>query len=153
MGIDNTKTESQVLSQAIALAAQAHMGQVDKAGAPYILHPLRLMASMNGALERQVAVLHDVLEDSDTSVGDLFQIGLCEEVVDAVYTLTRQSGESYMDFIERVRKNPLAARVKIADLLDNMDLSRLPSDQIGPEDYARQEKYQKAFALLVGVTD
>ena len=107
------------LPRAIALAAEAHDGQVDKAGAPYILHPLRVMLQMETDEERIVAVLHDILEDTHVdghTISNLFG----SEIFTAVYALTRQKDETYHAFIERAKKNPLARKVKIADIRDNL---------------------------------
>ncbi|HRC62970.1 MAG TPA: HD domain-containing protein, partial [Dehalococcoidia bacterium] len=113
------------LDTALAIAVEAHRGQVDKAGQPYILHPLRVMARVSTPAERLVAVLHDVVEDSPTTLDDLRAAGFPEEVVRAVDFLTRREDETYEAFIERVTGDPLARRVKLADLEDNMTITRL----------------------------
>lgn len=136
------------LERAIVIAATAHAGQTDKAGAPYILHPLRLMLSMQSEQERIVAVLHDVVEDSD---GDwtpeaLRAEGFSREVVDAVVSVTRTEGESYEDFVARAATNSIGRRVKLADLRDNCDLSRIAAPTAN--DVKRVEKYRRAIALI-----
>ncbi|MGG1266408.1 HD domain-containing protein [Brevibacillus laterosporus] len=90
------------LEKAIVIATKAHAGQVDKGGNPYILHPLRVMLKMGTEEEMIVAVLHDVIEDTKVNVDDLKRAGFTESVIDAVIALTRQDGERYMDFIERM---------------------------------------------------
>src|SRR5436190_17301973 len=113
------------LEDAIALAVAAHNGQVDKAGQPYILHPLRVMFRLETEEERVVGVLHDVLEDTPHTVEGLAGLGYPPAVVDALVALTRRNGETYEAFVERVAQNPLATKVKLADLADNLDVTRL----------------------------
>ena len=134
------------LEDAIQLALTAHWGAVDKGGQPYILHPIRLMVRMDTHEERLAAILHDVVEDSPTTLDDLRRRGYPESVVAAVDALTRRDSESYEDFIQRLKPNPLARKVKLADLEDNMDLTRLP--QPTPRDYERRRKYDRAKAML-----
>jgi (p)ppGpp synthase/HD superfamily hydrolase len=134
------------LEDALMLAAMAHRGQTDKAGQPYILHPIRLMLSLTGEQERMAALLHDVVEDSDVTLGDLTVAGYPVEVVEAVALLTHQEGQEYSDYIERIRENPIARKVKVADLKDNLDLSRIASPT--DKDSARMEKYKAALEVL-----
>lgn len=131
-----------MLEQGMIVAAKAHMGQLDKGGQPYILHPVRVMLQCKTIEEKTVALLHDVLEDTPVTVADLRQAGFPEEVVDAVVCLTKGEQEDYMAYIERVCNNPLAMEVKLADLADNMDLKRLPG--LTPRDFRRLEKYIRA---------
>jgi (p)ppGpp synthase/HD superfamily hydrolase len=142
---------SQVLERAIALAVFAHAGQKDKAGAPYILHPFRVMAEMTRDVERIAAVLHDAVEDSKGRVilGDIEAIGAPAEAVEAVDVLTRSDDGSeagYTAYIERLASNPIARRVKLADLKDNLDTRRLR--QVTEKDAARLTKYLKTYAKL-----
>ena len=134
------------LEDAIALAVEAHRGQRDKAGQTYILHPLRVMLRLNGELERMVAVLHDVVEDSPYTLERLRGLGYPEEVLDALEHLTKREGETYEAFIERVRPHALARRVKLADLEDNMDVRRLPA--VTAKDAERLARYRAAWARL-----
>lgn len=134
------------LERAIAIAVQAHSGAVDKGGHPYILHPLRVMLSVTTEEERIAAVLHDVVEDSDWTLEQLRREGFSEVVLQALDALTRRKDEEYMDFVRRAGANSVARRVKLADLADNMDVSRLPEPT--EKDRARIEKYQEAVALL-----
>ena len=134
------------LEHAIALAAKAHAGQVDKAGAPYILHPLRMMLRLTTLEERMVAVLHDVVEDCGISFEQLRAEGFSDEVVAGVDALTRREDETYEAFIERAGQSPLGRRVKLADLEDNSDLSRIASPTA--RDLERLEKYGRAMAYL-----
>lgn len=139
------------LDAALAIAIQAHAGQVDKADRPYILHPLRLMFQMETEDEMITAVLHDVVEDSDMTLNELRQAGFSEEVVTAVAAVSRQDDETYEEFIRRLRPNALATKVKLADLTDNMDIRRLKT--ITPKDLARIEKYHHAWVALTNPID
>jgi (p)ppGpp synthase/HD superfamily hydrolase len=134
------------LEKAIRIAAEAHAGQLDKAGKPYVLHCVRVMIRGSTIEENIVGVLHDVVEDTGWSYDSLRQAGFSEDVVQAVAALTRQPEMTYEDFISQVARNPIARRVKLFDLEDNMDLSRLenPTD----EDLLRREKYQAAYRFL-----
>ena len=137
------------LEKAIEIALRAHSGQVDKAGAPYILHPLRMMVRMNGPAAMMAAVLHDVVEDGEGWTFErLAQEGIPAEVIEAVGCLTKRPEEEqdYERFIRRASLHPVARRVKLADLEDNMDMRRIadPTDK----DRARMEKYGRAHAFL-----
>lgn len=136
-----------LLDRAIEQALLAHRGRVDKAGRPYILHPLRVMAGMTSDEARLTAILHDVFEDSKISAADLREAGMPEAVVEAVELLTRPPGKhDYMTYVARLRHNPIARRVKIADLEDNMDVRRL--DEIDAAAVRRLNRYRAAWALL-----
>jgi (p)ppGpp synthase/HD superfamily hydrolase len=137
---------SQTLERAIAIAAAAHEGQVDKGGAPYILHPLKVMLRVNTLEERIVAVLHDVVEDCGISFDDLRNEGFSETVLMAIASVTKVPDESYEAFVERVAQNPIGRVVKLADLEENSDLSRIA--QPSWEDLERVEKYRRAIGVL-----
>lgn len=135
------------LEEAILIAAEAHRGQTDKAGASYILHPLRMMMKMNTEAEMMAAILHDVVEDSDEwTIEKLRERGFSEEVLKAVESVTNREGESYDEFIERAGKNEIARKVKIADLEDNMNVQRI--GEIQEKDLIRLKKYHKSWHLL-----
>lgn len=134
------------LDRALAIALRAHKNQKDKSGKPYILHPLRVMLKMNSEAEMIVAVLHDVLEDSNVSIDDLLKEGFSPEVIKAVDCLTKRPQQNYMKYLEQIKSNPLAVKVKLADLEDNMDIRRLP--EILPKDQERLAKYRKAYSFL-----
>ena len=136
------------LDDAIALAVQAHRGQLDKGGAPYILHPLRVMLKLEGEERQITAVLHDTVEDCGIELA-LIRHRFGVNVAEAIDALSRREGESYMEFIERCGANPLARSVKWADIADNMDLSRIPNPTA--EDRARREKYWKASDRLTAM--
>jgi len=134
------------LEDALALALDAHRGQRDKAGQTYLLHPLRVMFRLETETERMVALLHDVVEDSPYTLERLRGLGYSEEVLGALDCLTKREGEPYEAFIERVRPHPLARRVKLADLEDNMDVRRLPA--VTEKDAQRLARYRAAWARL-----
>jgi (p)ppGpp synthase/HD superfamily hydrolase len=134
------------LEDAIVLAVDAHKGQMDKSGKPYILHPLQVMFRCEREAERIVAVLHDVVEDTGRTFDDLRKLGYSEEVVAALDCVTKREGESYEDFVERAAVNPIARRVKIADLEENMDVRRLPG--FNAKDLERMGKYLTAWKRL-----
>lgn len=134
-----------MLSTAIYIAVQMHKEQRDKGGSPYILHPLRLMMRLNTTDEElmAIAVLHDVVEDCGVTFDDLRQLGMTERIVSGVQALTKQVGESYEQFIERLAGNRGALLVKREDLKDNSDLTRLKG--VSSKDILRMEKYMKAY--------
>ena len=136
------------LEKAILIAVQAHTaaGQEDKAGAPYILHPLRVMLRMTTEAEMMAAVLHDVVEDTGWTLDGLRREGFPEEVVEAVDCLTRKEGETYDAFISRAGRNDLARRVKLADLEDNMDVKRMRALTEG--DAHRLNRYLASWNVL-----
>src|SRR5258708_25482609 len=114
------------LERAIAIAAEAHSGVLDKGGAPYILHPLRMMLSLSTVEERIVAVLHDVCEDCPGWTLDRLRAeGFSEHIITALDAVTKREGEDYEDFARRAAANPIGRNVKLADLADNCDLSRI----------------------------
>ena len=134
------------LEQAIELAVKHHKGQYDKAGKPYILHPLRLMMSVDTDDEKIVAVMHDLVEDTHITIAYLRTAGFSEKVLSALDCVTNRDNEDYESFIERIAQNPLATKVKLADLEDNMDLSRI--SEPSKKDYKRIEKYKRAKTRL-----
>lgn len=136
------------LERAIAIAAEAHAGQVDKGGEPYILHPLRVMLRMTSSTERMAAVLHDVVEDTSVTLDFLRAEGFPLEVLSAVDALTKRRGESRIDAAHRAKQDPVARLVKLADNAENMDLSRIaePTER----DYARVEEYKVVRSILLG---
>jgi (p)ppGpp synthase/HD superfamily hydrolase len=135
------------LERAIELAAKAHAGQVDKAGQPYILHPLRLMLAVRTPHERMAAVLHDIVEDTPTTFDELVAEGFPPEVVAAIRALTKTDGEKRVDAAHRAAADPVARAVKLADVADNMDLSRIAAPT--EKDYARLEEYKQVRAILL----
>ena len=137
------------LQRAIEIATEAHLGQFDKAGKEYIGHPLRVIEMGKTMEEKIVGVLHDIFEDTDRTFAELEAEGFSQEIITALKCITKVSEtENYDDFIERVRKNPLATAVKINDLSDNMDIRRLP--YLSDKDVKRLKKYLKAYKKLTG---
>ena len=138
-----------MLQKAIQIATEAHKGQLDKSGKDYIGHPLRVMEMGRTEEEKIVGVLHDVVEDTSWTFEALEAEGFSPEVIAALRCVTKLSeNENYDDFIERVKKNPLAVAVKINDLTDNMDIRRLP--YLSDKDVKRLKKYLKAYKKLIG---
>lgn len=135
------------LERAIELAARAHAGQRDKGGHPYILHPLRVMQAVNGEVERIAAVLHDIVEDTAITFEDLLAEGFSVEIVDAVRALTKFDGETREQAARRIVRNPIARAVKLADIADNMDLSRIPNPT--ERDFERLREYEVARGILL----
>jgi (p)ppGpp synthase/HD superfamily hydrolase len=135
-----------LLNRAIQIAVDAHSGQVDKAGQPYVLHPLRVMLKMSNEDERIVAVLHDVVEDTPWTLEALAQEGYPDRVLQAIDNVTKRDGESYEAFVARAASDPLSRKVKIADIEDNCDLTRISSPT--QKDFARIEKYKAALRQL-----
>jgi len=125
---------------------KAHKGQLDKGGHEYYLHPFAVAEICKTDEEKTVALLHDVIEDTDTTADDLLNAGFSDTVVNAVLTLTHRPDESYDDYIKRVKQNPLAKAVKLNDLRHNSDLSRLKT--VNEQDIRRAEKYKMYIEYL-----
>jgi (p)ppGpp synthase/HD superfamily hydrolase len=138
------------LEKAIEIAARSHAGQVDKAGQPYILHPLRLMLAVTSPNERMAAVLHDVVEDTPVTLDDLAAEGFPPDVLAAVKALTKLKGESRISAAQRAAQDPIARVVKLADVTDNMDLSRI--SQPTEKDFARLKEYEQVHQILLAAT-
>ena len=132
---------------ALELAVEKHKNQTDKAGNPYILHPLHVMENVNSKEGKIVAILHDIIEDTDITENYLLKIGLSKRIVDAVVALTRSEDIDYQEYIKTLSSNPLAKEVKLADLEHNMDLKRLPT--LEEQDLERNRKYQIAYHYLI----
>jgi (p)ppGpp synthase/HD superfamily hydrolase len=140
-----------ILFNAIKIAMKAHSGQKDKAGMDYIHHPLRVMCSMKDLKTATIAILHDVIEEDPIAWGPstLKNQGIPDDIIEAVLALTRNDGESYSNYIDRVSKNNLAIIVKLPDLEDNMNLSRIAPGQLNADDLKRNEQYREAYSFLV----
>lgn len=131
---------------AMKLCFERHQSQVDKCGMPYVFHPFHVAESMTDEVSTCVALLHDILEDTDTSAEELYSMGFPSEVVEAVCLMTHDSSVPYLEYVAALKGNPLACAVKISDLTHNADLSRL--DFVTEKDIQRVEKYKKALAIL-----
>lgn len=138
---------TKLTKKAMKIAFEAHKNQTDKTGIPYIYHPFYLAEQMDDEVSTCVALLHDVVEDSDVTFVGLSREGFSEEIIEALSLLTHDDDMPYMDYIRRMKNNPVAVKVKLADLAHNSDLTRL--DVIDEAAKKRYEKYQKARALLV----
>lgn len=135
------------LDIALDIAVEAHKGQKDKAGHPYINHPFRISTKMDTEEEKIVALLHDVVEDSNLTISELSSYGFSQEILNAICCITKTKGEDYDLYIEKVKTNELATKVKIADLIDNISLSRLKVVTV--KDINRTRKYLDALEYLI----
>lgn len=135
-------------NEAMRLAYRAHHGQLDYNGIPYILHPVHLAEQMDDEISCCVALLHDVVEDTDTTLDELKSI-FPPEVTNAVALLTHNDGVDYFDYVRKIKENPIAKKVKLADLAHNSDQSRCTGSDLSEEQLLRwKRKYEKAFELL-----
>ena len=132
--------------KAYEIAKRAHQGQVDKAGEDYIKHPEKVASFVKTDEEKAVAYLHDVIEDTELTLEDLYAYGFSKKVIEAVDIITKKRGEDYQSYLNSVKKNKLARAVKLADLRHNSDLTRLT--EVTEKDIKRKEKYQKAIDFL-----
>ena len=137
-------TEYTKLAMKICFKAHAH--QLDKSGLPYVFHPFHIAEQMKDEDTTIVALLHDVVEDTNITIADLKNYGFSEKVISAVAVMTHDPKVEYMAYIKKVKKNPIAAAVKLEDLKHNSDLTRL--DEVTAKDIQRNEKYKKAMELL-----
>ena len=131
---------------AMKLSFEAHKDQLDKSGLPYVYHPLLVAEQVRTEDEICVALLHDVMEDSDFTADDIRTAGMDERIVEALLLMTHDASDDYMEYVTQLAGNPLARKVKMADLRHNMDITRL--DSVTEADEQRREKYAKAYALL-----
>lgn len=136
--------------KALKLCYEAHKGQFDKSGIPYVFHPFHLAEQMDDENSVTVALLHDVAEDTDYTLEDLAGMGFDPEVINALKLLTHDPAEPYMDYVRRIAGDPLAKKVKLADLAHNSDLTRLDHEPT-EKDLARAAKYAAAVKILTEV--
>lgn len=132
--------------KALKLCFDTHKDQVDKTGLPYVFHPFHLAEQMDDEISTVCALLHDVVEDSDMTFDRLAEMGFPAPVIEVLKLLTHEEGIPYMDYVREIKKNPVATKVKIADLTHNSDLSRL--DEVDEWAIKRNEKYKEALLLL-----
>ena len=152
--IGNDKIELKVIDmiytkmtrRAINIMFDAHKEQKDKSGQPYVFHPFHLAEQMDDENSVIVALLHDLIEDTDYTLNDLVELGFSEEVCEALKLMTHDPNVDYMEYVKLIKSNPIARKVKIADLKHNSDLSRL--DEVTEFDLKRNEKYRKALLIL-----
>lgn len=135
-----------MISKALHIAKTAHRGQLDKGGNPYILHPIAVSQLVDSEEEKIVALLHDVVEDTDITLEYLKLAGFSDNIIAAVSVLTKQPGVSYDDYISKLKENPIAARVKVADITHNSDISRIPNPT--EKDLERIKRYKAKLAKL-----
>lgn len=136
---DNTK-------KAMKLCFKAHKDQVDKSGMPYVFHPFHVAEQMTDEVTTIVALLHDVVEDTDYTLEDIAAEGFGEDILKAVALMTHEDDIPYLDYVAKLKENPIARAVKLADLAHNSDLSRI--GEIDEETKRRLEKYKKAKDIL-----
>ena len=139
---------TELTKKALVLCFEAHKDQVDKSGLPYVFHPFHLAEQMTDELSTVAALLHDVVEDTPYTLPDLREMGFPEEVLDALALLTHDDDTPYLDYVARLKENPIARAVKLADLRHNSDLTRL--DFVDARALERVEKYRRAMELLEG---
>lgn len=139
---------TELTKKAMKISFEAHKNQVDKNGMPYIYHPAHLAEQMTDENTICVALLHDVVEDTDITFEDLAKEGFPDEIIAALKLMTHDKSVPYMDYVKQIATNPIASAVKLADLRHNSDLTRL--DVVDEKALARAEKYKQAIALLTG---
>ena len=132
--------------KAMKLCFEAHKNQVDKSGMPYVFHPFHVAEQMTDEATTIVALLHDVVEDTDYTLEDLAAEGFGKDILEAVALMTHDDDVPYLDYVAKLKDNPVARAVKLADLAHNSDLSRI--GEVDEETRERLEKYKKAMALL-----
>lgn len=142
----NTK----LTKKAMIIAYNAHMNQFDRAGVPYIYHPIHLAEQMDTEIECIVALLHDVVEDTDVTFEQLKK-EFSGEVIEVLKLLTHDKNTDYMEYIMKLKKNPIAKKIKIADIKHNLDETRL--EKVTLKDIARRNKYKKALEILEGKSE
>lgn len=135
-----------LLDLAIAVATDAHKGQYDKGGKPYILHPTAVAESLDDTEQKIIAYLHDVCEDTPLTIDDLSKMGFTASILHSIQLLTKERNMPYEEYLKRIKTNKNATEVKKADLTHNMDISRIPNPT--DKDFARVEKYKKALSFL-----
>lgn len=139
---------TELTKKAMKLCFQAHRDQVDKSGMPYVFHPFHLAEQMDSEETTIAALLHDVVEDTPYTLQDLYEMGFPESVLAAIGLMTHDDGTPYLEYVSRMKDNPIAKAVKLADLRHNSDISRL--DETDEKTLARLKKYQRAMEILEG---
>lgn len=132
--------------KALKLCFEAHKEQTDKTGLPYVFHPFHLAEQMDDEISTVCALLHDVVEDTDITFDDLSAMGFPQDVTDVLKLLTHEKSVPYMEYVKKISTNPVATKVKIADLRHNSDVTRL--DVLDEDMKKRFEKYRQALAIL-----
>lgn len=137
---------TELTKKALKLSFEKHKDQVDKSGMPYVFHPFHLAEQMDDEISTVVALLHDVVEDTDVTFEQLEEMGFPKEAVDAIRLMTHEESVPYEDYVRVIKTNPVAAKVKLADLRHNSDATRL--SVMTEKDIRRAEKYRNAMAIL-----
>lgn len=137
---------TELTKKALTISFNAHKEQVDKSGMPYVYHPYRVAEQMNDEYSTCVALLHDVVEDTDISIAELKKEGFPQEVLDAIALMTHDDETPYFEYIQQIKTNPIATAVKLADLRDNSNFERL--EKVELKDLKRLEKYREAKRIL-----
>ncbi len=132
--------------KALKLCFEAHKNQVDKSGMPYVFHPFHLAEQMTDERTTIVALLHDIVEDTDYTLDDLSNMGFESDIIEALMLMTHDKAVPYMEYVAKIKNNPIARTVKLADLRHNSDLSRL--DTVDEKAIKRKDKYSEAIRLL-----
>ena len=138
---------TEMTKKAIKLMFEKHKDQVDKSGMPYVFHPFHLAEQMDDEETTITALLHDIVEDTDTTFEDLRELGFSDNVINALKLMTHDKNVDYFEYIKNISKNPIARKVKIKDLEHNMDTSRL--DEVTDKDIERVKKYKKCHKYLL----
>ena len=137
---------TELTKKALKLSFEAHKNQVDKTGMPYIFHPFHLAEQMTDEISTVCALLHDVVEDTEYTFDDIKKMGFPQQVIEVLRLLTHDNAVPYEDYVKKIKENPIAIKVKLADLSHNSDLSRL--DVVDSTALQRYEKYQNAIKIL-----
>lgn len=137
---------TELTKKAMKLCFEAHKEQVDKSGLPYVFHPFHVAEQMTDEITTAIALLHDVVEDTDYTLQDLIDMGFPREVTDALALLTHEEGVPYLEYVAGIKADPAARAVKLADLAHNSDSTRL--DSVDEKALERIEKYRKAMEIL-----
>lgn len=140
---------TELTKKALRICFDAHKEQNDKTGMPYVFHPFHLAEQMTDEISTVCALLHDVVEDTEMTLGDLSDMGFPKEVIEVLELLTHEKDVPYFDYVEKISKNPIAKKVKLSDLAHNSDLSRFDGEKIDDYAIARNEKYKKAIEMLL----
>lgn len=138
---------TEMTKKAIKLMFEKHKDQVDKSGMPYVFHPFHLAEQMDDEETTITALLHDIVEDTDTTFEDLKKLGFSDNVINALKLMTHDKNVDYFEYVKNISKNPIARKVKIKDLEHNMDTSRL--DEVTDKDLERVKKYKKCYKYLL----
>ncbi len=138
---------TEMTKKALCLSFDAHKEQIDKSGIPYVYHPFHLAEQMDSEVTVTVALLHDVVEDANYTIDDIIVMGFPKSVTDALALMTHDKSVPYMDYVAKIKSNPIAKAVKLADLRHNSDISRL--DTVDEKTIERLKKYAAAIELLM----